>query len=188
MESTKAPERPVFHDSGLGSFGSESDSSPVTQPLSAEAGASWAASKQTAGMGLKAKRMLFEVSYLGESVLDRRYTQPMLPWIMAEVRRRQDKRAVVLEVLAQTLKAVPVAGEGDGEGPGPGPAEAGAAPPLFEHKLQSLSRFARTHQDPKCFAYLTRANVEAPFSCHVFEANEEGQVRIVFHLTKSHLN
>ncbi|XP_074649702.1 TBC1 domain family member 1-like isoform X2 [Tubulanus polymorphus] len=106
----------------------------------------------------------FAVTYLGNLVLDRRYTQPMLPWVMAEVRRRNDVLFVNLEICRNYLKARRM---DNGE-------------LHFEHRLQSLSRFAKTHRDPKCFAYLTRPNSDSPFTCHVFEASSESDVPHLF--------
>lgn len=47
---------------------------------------------------------------------------------------------------------------------------------VFEHKLQGVSRFAESHQEPRCFAYLTRPQLNSDFHCHVFMAPEENQV------------
>ena len=47
---------------------------------------------------------------------------------------------------------------------------------LFEHHLQGLSRFARLHQDPRCFAYLTRTQMGGDFICHVYLATSENTV------------
>ena len=177
MESRKGSDQPVFPDSGLGSFGSESDSSPILQKNAIGIGQSecgdltfdGAKPKQSTTLEMSPNKV-FSVLYLGESVLDRRYTQQMLPWIMAEVRRRPDKREIVVEILPHTLRAW-ACGRVQGADLPPGPSV-----PVFEHRLHSLSRFARTHQDPKCFAYLTRANLESPFSCHVFQAPDESVV------------
>ncbi|XP_064636063.1 TBC1 domain family member 1-like isoform X2 [Lineus longissimus] len=107
----------------------------------------------------------FEVNYLGSLILDRRYTHPMLPWVMAEVKHRNDCQPIKLEVLTFTLKGFRMDGNNV----------------LFEHKLQSLSRFARTQADPTCFAYSTKTSAAANHSvCHVFQAVEEAQVPELF--------
>ena len=125
----------------------------------------------TAGNGIagggdarKLIRSQFTIRYLGESVLDRRYTQAMLPWVMCEVRHQNIGQKVGVEVLSNALKATAV----------------DSARILFEHKLQTLSRFARSHQDPKCFVYLTRPSTDAPFTCHVFQSLEESVVCLFY--------
>ncbi|KAK2168814.1 hypothetical protein LSH36_14g11022 [Paralvinella palmiformis] len=107
----------------------------------------------------------FHVTYYGESALDRRYTRPMLPWIMAEIRRRSIKHELILEILPsghilqgrlRTTSEV-----------------------IFRHRLPTVSSFARAYQDPTCFVYLTRTNVDSPFICHVFQVSEESKVIIM---------
>ncbi|XP_029638480.1 TBC1 domain family member 1 isoform X2 [Octopus sinensis] len=51
---------------------------------------------------------------------------------------------------------------------------------VFEHKLQGVSRFAESHQEPRCFAYLTRPQLNSDFHCHVFMAPEENQIPELF--------
>ena len=185
----------MLQDSGLGSLGSESDSSPTTgpRPLSVEQNSTsshnivinnnnvdniesiHARSHDLIGVdevsgkqkqynmpSVKSQSKSFLVNYLGNSTLDRRYTQPMLPWVIAEVRNHHKRSMITLEVLDHSLRGTPC--ESDNM--------------LFDHKLQNLSRFARVHHEPKCFAYLFRPNTDSPFCCHVFEAPDESTVGI----------
>ena len=103
----------------------------------------------------------FFMTYFGELVLDQRHTHPMLPWVMAEVRRQQQAQFILLQVLPQTIQAV----------------RCDSSQLMFEHKLQSLSRFVRSHQVANCFAYLTTARAGSVCTCHVFEASDEPMVR-----------
>lgn len=110
--------------------------------------------------------------------MDRRATLPMLPWLMAEVRRRSQKpepgAAPAREVLlllgaAPTLRCVP-------SSPGGAP---GSAVFIFEHKAQHISRFVHNSQDLTYFAYLIKAQPDDPDSsvaCHVFRATDPNQV------------
>ncbi len=102
----------------------------------------------------------YEVYYCGQALLDKRYTQAVLPWIMADIRRRKQKTSISLAVISGALQAI----------------ESTSKCILFEHKLQTLSRFARAHQDPKFFAYLVREDSDLPYTCHVFQALKESQV------------
>lgn len=47
---------------------------------------------------------------------------------------------------------------------------------ILEHHLHSLSRFARLHQDPRCFAYLTKTQSGGDYLCHVYLATSENTV------------
>ena len=40
----------------------------------------------------------FRFIYLGNAVLDKRYTQPMLPWFIAEIRRKRERNPIDLRV------------------------------------------------------------------------------------------
>lgn len=107
----------------------------------------------------------YVVIYLGSSILDRRFPpQTAMPWVMGEVRRSRDTfKEVQLEVHKSTLNAVAYEGHEQVES-------------VFEHNLHTLSRFAKTHQDPRCFAYLRRQSLYSDFECHVFLTNEESVV------------
>ena len=98
----------------------------------------------------------FPARYLGFSVLDRRYTQPMLPWVMADIRNQKLRKPVSVEISGHFLEAKDMT----------------TADLVLKHKLHTLSRFARAHQDPKCFAYLNRQTSDEPFTCHMFEATD----------------
>ncbi|WAQ99424.1 hypothetical protein MAR_023797 [Mya arenaria] len=104
----------------------------------------------------------FVVIYLGSSHLDRRFhPQTAMPWVMAEVKRSRDTfKEVQLQIHTGVLKAMAYDGTETIE-------------TVFEHNLHSLSRFAKTHQDPRCFAYLQRHSLYSDFECHVFLANDE---------------
>lgn len=110
----------------------------------------------------------FVVMYLGSSILDRRYPpQYVMPWVMAEVKRRKESfKEVNLRVLPHILQATLLNDESE------------EPKVLFSHKLICLSKFAKTHQDPRCFAYLSRPNLYCDYECHVFLAHTEEMVRI----------
>ncbi|XP_053163453.1 TBC1 domain family member 4 isoform X4 [Hemicordylus capensis] len=123
----------------------------------------------------------FKLWYVGWSCLDRRTTLPMLPWLMAEIRRRSQKqepsavpaREVLLLLGSPNLRCVPTTS----------PAAAGsAANPavfIFEHKAQHISRFIHNSHDLTYFAYLIKAqpdNPESQMACHVFKATDPNQV------------
>ncbi|XP_008105100.1 TBC1 domain family member 4 isoform X2 [Anolis carolinensis] len=123
----------------------------------------------------------FRLWYVGCSCLDRRTTLPMLPWLMAEIRRRSQKpepsavppREVLLLLGSPTLRCVPSSSSS---------AAASASNPavfIFEHKAQHIARFVHNSHDLTYFAYLIKAQPEDPDSrmaCHVFRAAEPGQV------------
>lgn len=108
----------------------------------------------------------FVAMYLGSAILDRRYPpQFVMPWVMAEVKRRKSAfHEVTLHVKEHFLSAQKFNQEGV----------------LFEHKLTCMTRFAKTHQDPRCFAYLSRQNLYCDYECHVFLAHDESVVSFMF--------
>ncbi|XP_065600144.1 TBC1 domain family member 4 isoform X2 [Cyrtonyx montezumae] len=131
----------------------------------------------------------FRLWYMGSACLDRRTTLPMLPWLMAEIRRRGQRqepggalgggvpaREVLLLLGSPTLRCVP-AGPAS---PGPGrPASPAPAVFIFEHKAQHIARFIHNSHDLTYFAYLIKAqpdNPDSPMACHVFRATDPNQV------------
>lgn len=132
----------------------------------------------------------FRLWYVGGSCLDRRTTLPMLPWLMAEIRRRSQKpeaggcgapaaREVLLVLSAPFLRCVPAPGPGVGGGAGSGAVQTNTGVFIFEHKAQHISRFIHNSHDLTYFAYLIKAQPEDPESqmaCHVFRATDPNQV------------
>lgn len=116
----------------------------------------------------------FALCYMGWSSLDRRTTLPMLPWLVAEIRRKSEKnesgpaqaREVQLYLSPPLIRCVP----------------ANSSNPsvfIFEHKAQFVSRFIHNSHDLSYFAYLIRSqpeNPESEMACHVFKACDPNQV------------
>ncbi|XP_068785735.1 TBC1 domain family member 4 isoform X1 [Struthio camelus] len=141
----------------------------------------------------------FRLWYVGSSCLDRRTTLPMLPWLMAEIRRRSQRqepggalasavaaREVLLLLGSPTLRCVPAgpaspgrsAGASSASGTGR-PASPAPAVFIFEHKAQHIARFIHNSHDLTYFAYLIKAqpdNPESQMACHVFRATDPNQV------------
>lgn len=110
----------------------------------------------------------YRVKYVGRTLLDRRYTLPMLQWIIADIKRNaattsspyQKARDIYLQVTDVALKATTVQENRL----------------LFVHPLQTINKFTQTNQDKSCFTYLTRDHQDAQFTCHVFQASDESVV------------
>lgn len=122
----------------------------------------------------------FQLWYVGWASLDRRTTLPMLPWLVAEIRRRAERqdppgcvapcREVHLLLVAPHLRCVPAVNGSSGN----------TAVFIFEHKAQHIARFIHNSQDPSYFAYLIKTqpdNPESEMACHVFRASDPSQVR-----------
>lgn len=117
----------------------------------------------------------FALTYIGWSTLDRRTTLPMLPWLVAEIRRRSEKgdcgplvqpREVQLVLNPPFVRCVPSS-------------STNSSVFIFEHKAQLISRFIHNSNDLTYFAYLLRGqpdNPESQMSCHVFKACDPNQV------------
>lgn len=158
---------------------------PFAHPLEPEPGAA-----AQPGPG-KPGDKTFRLWYVGGSCLDRRTTLPMLPWLMAEIRRRSQKpeaggcgapapREVFLVLSAPFLRCIPAPGAGAAGGSGPAAAQPSAAVFIFEHRAQHISRFIHNSHDLTYFAYLIKAQPEDPESqmaCHVFRATDPNQAR-----------
>nr|XP_043868845.1 TBC1 domain family member 4 isoform X4 [Solea senegalensis] len=117
----------------------------------------------------------YALSYIGWSSLDRRTTLPMLPWLVAEIRRKSERgdcgnvvqpREVNLILNPPFVRCVPSSSNN-------------SSVFIFEHKAQLISRFIHNSNDLTYFAYLLRGqpdNPESEMSCHVFKAGEPNQV------------
>lgn len=117
----------------------------------------------------------FALTYIGWSTLDRRTTLPMLPWLVAEIRRRSERgdcgpvmqpREVQLVLHPPFVRCVPSSSNN-------------SSVFIFEHKAQLVSRFIHNSNDLTYFAYLLRGqpdNPESEMSCHVFKACDPNQV------------
>ncbi|KAJ8349963.1 hypothetical protein SKAU_G00250930 [Synaphobranchus kaupii] len=116
----------------------------------------------------------FALCYMGWAPLDRRTTLPMLPWLVAEIRRRSEKnetgpvqaREVELILMPPLIRCVPTN-------------SSNASVFIFEHKAQFISRFIHNSHDLTYFAYLMRSqpdNPESEMACHVFKASDPNQV------------
>lgn len=108
----------------------------------------------------------YRVRYLGCKCLDRRYTQPMLPWIVADLRREGLRQPldVLLEVRDSSLKARSYSDER----------------PVFDHPLHSISKFSQASADRACFTYLQRNAPDEPPNVHVFQAADKDTVVELF--------
>ncbi|KAM9652798.1 TBC1 domain family member 4 isoform 4-T4 [Morphnus guianensis] len=123
----------------------------------------------------------------------------MLPWLMAEIRRRGQRqepggalgsgvpaREVLLLLGSPTLRCVPAGPASPGRPAGPGPAASPGRPAspapavfIFEHRAQHIARFIHNSHDLTYFAYLIKAqpdNPDSPMACHVFRATDPNQV------------
>ena len=148
-------------DSGVGSFDESDLSEKSCMKNDYQSEKSRMEERSTAKGLLHQGASSFRFIYLGSAVLDKRYTQAMLPWVIAEVRRKKERVSIVLNVEAMTVKAI------DGSGN-----------TLFQHEVQIITRCALS-VDKKCFSYLTKVSGDVS-SCqsYVFEAVEPSSVRI----------
>ncbi|XP_060785523.1 TBC1 domain family member 4 isoform X2 [Neoarius graeffei] len=121
--------------------------------------------------GKKGKDRSFSLWYVGCSALDRRTTLPMLPWLVAEIRRKSESgpaqaRQVQLSLSPPTIRCVPAN-------------SSSSSVFIFEHKAQCISRFIHNSHDLAYFAYLIRSQPDDPeceMACHVFKACDPDQV------------
>uniref|UniRef100_UPI00358FB262 TBC1 domain family member 4 isoform X2 n=1 Tax=Myxine glutinosa TaxID=7769 RepID=UPI00358FB262 len=129
------------------------------------------------------KETIFALRHVGHSSLDpRAASAAVLPWILADVRRRCESdrhhphggdsgsgpgRPVSLRMADSVARCVP-AGKG-----------ASGSVFLFEHRAVDFCSFAKARRDPRCFACLVRLqpeNAESELACHVFRGETTEQV------------
>ncbi|XP_060732101.1 TBC1 domain family member 4 isoform X2 [Tachysurus vachellii] len=119
----------------------------------------------------KGKERSFSLWYVGYSALDQRTTLPMLPWLVAEIRRKSESgpvqaRLVQLSLCPPVIRCVPAN-------------SSTSSVFIFEHKAQCISRFIHNSHDLAYFAYLIRSQPDDPeceMACHVFRACDPDQV------------
>ena len=108
MESTSANTRVPLksQDSGVGSSGgSESETSPSSCQAGTFPPLLPVLEKGEAGrLPVKATAVAYQASYLGCSLLDWRYKETMLPWVMAEIRIKASKSANTQQVNLPSCK------------------------------------------------------------------------------------
>ena len=106
----------------------------------------------------------FNLTFYGHIVLDKRITQPMLPWIISEKVRgnKQTSQAIYLQVSGKGAIGI---SESQGL-------------ILFDHKPSCISRFCRGH--PKnSFGYLWRPNSDSDFKCFIYDAPDAETVGFI---------
>lgn len=156
-----------MNDSGLGSFGSESaDSSPVG--VHAHVTGACPSERERRPSLKNESVMSLSAIYYGETVVSRRHTPVMLPWVIAEARRKGSTtggKPVKLVVENGIVKVFRAGLEQEFSDEGL----------LFEHDLQAMTRFMQLSSDTRCFSYL-RSLQEASFNCYVFVAADAAEV------------
>ncbi|CAL1265317.1 unnamed protein product [Larinioides sclopetarius] len=111
----------------------------------------------------------FIARYYGRALVERWHTQPMLPWIIAEIQRLGSPKSetVFLCVTECSVKATHV--------------KFGHS--VFEHKLGSITKFNQLADSPRCFAYLTKEGSDVSL-CHAFQASDDLAVYQIFTVLK----
>lgn len=109
----------------------------------------------------------FHLKYLGNSVLDRRYTSPMIPWIIADIKRSSQRKTkdVILEVSDVSIRVITSTNKGQGD-----------PKILFVHQISSINKFSRSVTDSRIFSYMTRDHADSPATLHVFQSSEDDVV------------
>ncbi|XP_072423556.1 TBC1 domain family member 1 isoform X3 [Chiloscyllium punctatum] len=113
------------------------------------------------GQGAKGQR--FSLQLVGSLPVHQLTTMPMLPWVVAEVRRRSARgagsRRVRLQVSQGWLRCVAASG----------------GSPVFQQRAQHIHKLLHSSSEPNYFAYVTRsqAGPEPQHSlCFVFRASD----------------
>ncbi|XP_078072032.1 TBC1 domain family member 1 isoform X5 [Mustelus asterias] len=123
------------------------------------------AAEPSLGQGAKGQR--FSLQLVGSLPVHQLTTMPMLPWVVAEVRRRSARgsgsRRVRLQVWQGWVRCVAAA------------AEQRSSCTVFQHRAHNIHRLLHNSSEPNYFAYLTSspAAQQPPHSlCFVFRASD----------------
>ncbi|XP_051866033.1 TBC1 domain family member 1-like isoform X2 [Pristis pectinata] len=119
--------------------------------------------ERTAGgqrLGDLAKGRRFSLQLVGSAPVHRLTTVPVLPWVVAEVRRSSARgpgsRRVGLQVYPGWVRCV----------------EHGSAKSLFQHRAQQVRRLLQHRTEPSYFAYLSSNRTAERSVCFVFRASD----------------
>lgn len=105
------------------------------------------------------KMKLIPVVYHGFTAMDRRFSSPMLPWIVSEIRKRDYQEKLSLGVEDGQLQAYNADFEIQ-----------------FAHRVSLMTRFSQADQNPSTFLYLLRDDAEQLLYCYLFRANNSNDV------------
>ena len=121
------------------------------------------ASKSYPSNGIPANAEKFKLVYFDSLVIDKRYTSCMLPWIVAEIKRKCQKQT--LDVVVGKEKVIGTVND-----------------TTLEHRLISISKCIKLEgKEASTFAYLTKdTQNNTTCSCHVFEAENTTKVRLLY--------
>ncbi|XP_072108995.1 TBC1 domain family member 1-like isoform X3 [Mobula birostris] len=111
--------------------------------------------------GATGKGRRFSLQLVGSVSVHKLTTVPVLPWVVAEVRRSSARgsgsRRVGLQVCPGWVRCV----------------EHGSAKTVFQHRVQQVRRLLQYRTEPSYFAYLSSSNRTAERSvCFVFRASD----------------
>jgi TBC1 domain-containing protein 4 len=98
---------------------------------------------------------LIPVNYYGFTAMDRRFSSPMLPWIVSEIRKRDYCEKLSLGIEDGILQAYNPDFELQ-----------------FSHKVWQVTRFSQADQDPTTFLYLMRDDHDTLLYCYLFQAKK----------------
>ena len=123
------------------------------------------ASKSDLSDGTSVSAERFKLVYFDSLVIDKRYTSCMLPWIVAEIKRKCQKQT--LDVVVGKEKVIGTVND-----------------TTVEHCLVSISKCIKLEgKEASTFAYLTKdTQNNTTCSCHVFEAENTTKVRFLIYL------
>lgn len=119
-------------------------------------------SKSSTSNGTSVSSERFKLVYFGSLVIDHRYTPSMVPWIVAEIKRKCQRQT--LDVVVGNAKVTGTVND-----------------TIVEHGLVSISKCIKLEgKEPATFAYLTKDTKNyTTLSCHVYEAENPTKVRFL---------
>jgi len=106
---------------------------------------------------------LYKVEYLGYATADRRLSPPMIPWILAEIRKGSFIQKVSVGVKNGSIVCYP--------------RDARARdPPSMSHPLHLVCRHIVIHGNVTTFGYFLRDLAESILYCYLFQTTEPDDI------------
>ncbi|KAL3270618.1 hypothetical protein HHI36_021152 [Cryptolaemus montrouzieri] len=109
------------------------------------------------------KMKLIPVIYFGFTAMDCRFSSPMLPWIVSEIRKRDFCEKLSFGVECGILQAYNPDFELQ-----------------FSHKINQMIRFSQADLDPTTFLYILKDDNDRLLYCYMYQAQTPKDVSIHF--------
>ena len=119
-----------------------------------------------------------KLEYYGHYELSRRHTPSMVPWVVECVKLKEQNESVTASIEKSKVSCKTVF-KITSNTPKFDFSYINSRKEIeFEHQIKNLTRFSKNRNNTNQFSYLYRHSSNKPFTCYVFEAEDEATVRV----------